>query len=425
MFVLANRSSSMSEIRPFSEADLDEWITIVAGAYPSFDLASEEDRNRLRGRFLHTLNEDPAAHLYGLWREGRLLGGMRLHDFSMRLLSTQAPVGGVGLVAVDLFHKREHVAKELITFFLSHYRERGVTLTALYPFRPDFYKQMGFGYGAKMHQYRVKPAALPAGGQRRRVRPLAAADREALRQCYNRCLQQTHGLIEKSESELGFLFDAPGNRLVGYERDGAITGYMLFQFKRGKHFLLNDIEVREFLYEESEALSGLLAFLHSQADQINEVVFFTQDEQFHHLLRDPRNGTNNLLPHVFHESNTSGVGIMYRVIDTQGIFRTLREHNFGGQSLRLKLTLDDSFFPANSGDTLVHFVQGHPRLAEGGDYEAALRLDVADFSALLMGTVDLRSLHRYGLAVISDPAHLAALNRLFMVEQPPICTTRF
>lgn len=35
-------------------------------------------------------------------------------------------------------------------FYLRHYRERGTPLTALYPFRPDFYRSMGFGFGTKV-----------------------------------------------------------------------------------------------------------------------------------------------------------------------------------------------------------------------------------------------------------------------------------
>jgi predicted acetyltransferase len=51
----------------------------------------------------------------------------------------------------------------MMLYFLRHYREQGAPLVALYPFRPDFYRQMGFGYGTKMDQHRVKPSALPRG----------------------------------------------------------------------------------------------------------------------------------------------------------------------------------------------------------------------------------------------------------------------
>jgi predicted acetyltransferase len=62
---------------------------------------------------------------------------MCLHDFTMDFLGVRIPAGGVGQVAVDLLHKKEHVAKEMMAYALRHYRELGVPLVSLYPFRPD------------------------------------------------------------------------------------------------------------------------------------------------------------------------------------------------------------------------------------------------------------------------------------------------
>ena len=75
----------------------------------------------------------------------------------MTLFDQQVDIGGVGLISVDLLHKKEHVAKNIMKAFHNHYRSQGVTLTALYPFRPDFYVKMGYGLGKKMNQYKFKP----------------------------------------------------------------------------------------------------------------------------------------------------------------------------------------------------------------------------------------------------------------------------
>ena len=116
---------------------------------------------------------------------------------------------------------------------------------------------------------------------------------------------------------------------------------------------------------------------------------------------------------------------MYRVIDVPGIFADLQGHDFNGQSCRLKLTVRDSFLPENAGSTLLHFEQGQVTLPESGGHEVELALNVAELSSLLMGVVDLRSLHTYGLAELSDTAQLETLNRLFAVERKPVCLTAF
>lgn len=420
-----------SVVKKIGDEELDDLVNIVANAYPGLKLFSEEARQKYRQRLKEGGEDDPTVNLYGLYRDGKMVGGMRLFDFTMKLLSAKTMVGGVGMVAVDLLHKKEGVAKDLIRFFLDHYRERGAPMALLYPFRPDFYKQMGFGYGTKMSQYRVKPDHLPKTGSKAGVAYLTKADQGAGVECYNRFMERGNGLFEKKPYELKGMFENPEMRVVGYRQPGGnetLAGYMVFHFKSldPDNFVRNNIMVRELVYHSSEALMGLLKFLQVQADQINEIVFTIQDENLHYLFHDPRNGTNNLLPPISHESNVQGLGIMYRVINTRKLFETLADHNFGGENCRLKLTLEDSFLPENAGSTILHFKNGLPRLSDNADdYEVEIKLDVSDFSSLVMGAVEFKTLYRYGLVSLSDSRYAATLNRLFRAEEKPVCTTPF
>jgi len=408
-----------------STEDFDTFVQIFANAYPGIKITSAEEKKHLKERMLELHEKEPTAHLYGLFRAEKLLGGMCIYDFTMNLLGHRISVGGVGQVAVDLPHKKEHVAKEMMAYFMRRCRERSAPLALLYPFRPDFYKEMGFGYGTKMNQYRLKPAALPQGVSKSHVRYLGKSDRQALLDCYTRYASNTHGMIDKSETELTRLLERPQHRIVGYEKDGRILGYLVFTFEHGESFIVNDIHVREFIYEDREALLELLTFLHTQADQIRHIIINTQDEFFHHLLLDPRNGSNELIPDVYHESNLQGVGLMYRVVDVPAILRLLEKRNFGGQTCKLKLTVEDSFLPENGGSTLLHFQNGRLSMMNDADHEVEVRMKVAEFSSLLMGTVNLTSLYKYGLAEISDPRHVGTVENIFAVKYKPVCTTPF
>jgi predicted acetyltransferase len=424
----------MSEIRMLSPEDFDALALIFAEAYPGLKIVSGEDRQRSGERLLKFHQEDPAANFHGLFRNRQLLGVMCLYDFTMNLRDARIPVGGVGQVAVDLPHKKEHVAKEMMAYALRYFRERGDPLVALYPFRPDFYRNMGFGYGTKMNQYRIRPSAFRKGPSKTHVRYLTEEDKQALADCYNRFADRTHGMMRKTERELRRIFGNPEHRLVGYERDGQVHGYLVFTWEHGDTFILNDMQVKEFIYESPDALSELMTFLHTQADQIRHVFINTQDEYFHHLLLDPRNGTDRLIPDVNHETNAQGLGLMYRVVDVPRIFDLLSERGFGTsatgtQTCTLKLTIGDNFLPENAGSILLHSERGHVQRLDDGvhstAYDAEVRLDIADFSSLLAGTVDFRSLYRYGLADVSDGSYVEIINRLFAVEQKPMCTTGF
>jgi predicted acetyltransferase len=416
----------MSEIRILSSEDFDAVAQIFADAYPGLGIVSSEDRERFKQRALKLHEQEPATHFHGLFRGDKLLGIMCLYDLQMNFLQTQIPAAGVGQVAVALPHKKEHVAKEMMSYCLYYYRERDTPLVALYPFRPDFYRQMGFGYGPKIHQYRLKPAALPRGPSKAHVRYLVWDDRQALSDCYNRFADRTHGMMQKSERELKRLFQNPKHRLVGYQEGNQIKGYLVFTFESSADsFIVNDIHIQEFIYETQEALSQLLTFLHTQADQIRYVFINTQDEYFHHLLLDPRNDSGRLIPDVYHETNAQGLGLMYRIIDVPAMFDRLGERNFGDQTCTLKLTVEDSLLPENAGSTLLHFDGGGVQRVDGGSHDVEVRLDIADFSSLLAGTVDFQSLYRYGLVDLSDPDYVDTINRLFAVEQKPMCITGF
>ena len=415
----------MSEIRVLAPDDFEPLARIFAEAYPGFKITTEEEQKQFAERALKLHEEEPTAQFHGLFRDGELQGIMCFYDFSMNFLQARIPTGGVGQLAVALLHKKEHVAREMMGYFLRHYRRRGAPLTALYPFRPDFYRKMGFGYGTKMNQYRIKPAAFPKGPSKGRVRALTEDDRDAVVACYNRFAGQTHGMMEKTEREVRRLLSAPRHRIVGCVIDGEIKAYMVFTFEEGESFILNDIQVQELIYEHAEALSELSTFLHSQADQIRHIIVNTQDEYFHCLLLDPRNNSDRLIPDVYHETNAQGVGLMYRVIDAPRIFDLLHERDFGDQTCTLRLTVLDSFLPENSGSTMLRFQEGRVQRIEEEAYDVEIRLDVAEFSSLLVGCVDFFSLVRYGLADISDPGYLEAVNRIFAVERKPVCTTSF
>jgi predicted acetyltransferase len=416
----------MRTIREIHENELDEFMRITTEAFPGMKVVTMEEQSRLMER-LRKVRQEPVVHFFGVWEDDQMVGVMRFYDFTMKLHNTRTLVGGTGGVAVDLRHKKEHIAAEIIHFFIDYYQEKGTCLVALYPFRPDFYRQMGFGYGTKMNRYSFPAKVLPDGGRKRYVDYLGSEDKQAVHDCYDRFLERTNGLIELPPHVLEGLFSDPSLRIVGYKDNGRLRGYLVFRFEplRADNFLLNDLHVRALVFDDPEALGGLLAFLRTQADQVNRVIYETQDEMFFHLLSDPRNGTDNLLAGLWHEVNTQGMGIMYRVIDIPRLFEILNERDFGGVDCRLRVDLIDSFRPEIAGSYRVSFVGGQATVVSNGAVDCTISLDIATFSSLAVGAIDFTALHNYGLATISDPAYIPVINRLFHTDSRPLCMTSF
>ena len=415
----------MRTIREVEESELEELLRITVEAFPGMKVSGPEERTRMLERLARVMKE-PIVRFFGVYEAGRLIGVMRFYDFTMRLHETDALVGGVGGVAVDLRHKKERVAADMIRFFLEYYRDKGAALTALYPFRPDFYYRMGFGFGVKLNRYSFAPGALPAR-TKARVEFLTADDKAAVGDCYERFRARTNGLLRLPPHVLDSLFTDPAMRLVGVRDGQKVRGYLLFRFDpaAGDNWLANDLYVRSMVYDDAATLAALLGFLRTQADQVQRVIYETQDDTFHFLLPDPRNGTGNLLAGLWHEVNTQGAGIMYRVIDTPRLFDVLRDHDFGEVTTTLGITLSDSFLPENAGRYVLLVEDGRAALVEGVPAEVEIGLDVSEFSSLVVGAIDFARLHGYGLATISDAAAVPLVDRLFRAGQRPWCMTHF
>lgn len=420
----------MADIRQLRDDEVGAFVAIAAHAYPDMGVHTAEDRQRLTERVLARAAEGD-NRLYGAFQQETLVGGMILHDFTMNVFGAQVPTGGVGMVAVDLPRKKEKVARDLIQFYLQHYRAQGTPLAALYPFRPDFYKRMGFGFGTKVDEYRVKPASLPRGHSKSHIAYLTPADVQAVHACYTRYQARTHGMMRRGEALYTRLLANDKFTIVGVRQGERVAGYLAFSFRQGvpDNFTSNDLIVEEMVYESRDALSELLAFLHSQSDQVRYVLLRTQEEDLHYLMHDPRTGDDTVIPYIVlaHVTNRQGLGIMYRVLDVAGAFRAMSDHDFGGQTCRLRVSVADSFLPENARAVDVALRDGQARVMEGGHsaVDVELRLDVADFSSLLLGVVSFERLYRYGLAELSDVAWLDRVNRAFRADTKPMCITAF
>lgn len=417
----------MPDVMRLLEKDFNDLANIVSNAYPSFKINTQEKRDDFKEKAIKTQNQDNGVDYYGLFRENKMMGCMRLHDFNMNLFSNQVLAGGVGMVAVDLVHKKEKVARELISFFLKHYRDKGSAITCLYPFRPDFYKKMGFGFGTKMNQYRIKPSCIPNKKSKGHIQYLVPEDKNEVLECYNRYASKTHGMILKRDMDIRGLLQNTEYKAIGFKENGRILGYMIFSFKAENedNFLINDLIIREMIYENKAVLSEFLTFLNTQEDQINRLIINTQDEDLHHLFSDPRNGTDEIIPSVFHVSNTQGVGLMYRIINTKLIFDILKNQDFGGQNLKLRLNIKDNLLAENNECIIVHFVNGKPFIKEENDFDVEIEMDISDFSSMIMGVIGFKALYNYGLANLSDDTYIDTINKLFLSEDKPVCMTAF
>lgn len=404
-----------------SEAEFKEFSAPYLNAYPG-----GQGQPDAVAKQLFELSRDPQNSFWSVYQDSRLVGGMRLLDFEMNYHGRFIRAGGVGGVWVDFLHKKQGVAKDLITHFLDYCEQSGACMALLYPFRPDFYRKMGFGYGAKAERYSFAPASLPQSDGPHGVVYLTEEDAPSLQTFRDRMAAMRHGHIKMHAAERNGTFATHGPRMtiVGCKVNGELRGYMTYGFKRHENnFVKNDMVIRDWLCDGPETMLRFCAFLRSQADQINRIIFSTQDEGFHFLLDDVRDGSDNMIPSVYHQSNTAGVGLMYRIVNAREFFKATATRCFNYQTLELVLHVTDTFRPANAGTYYIRFRDGMASLSDSPVNGIELTIDIADLSALLMGSVSIEILHRYGRAKV-NASDVPMLSELFVAARPT-CLTSF
>ena len=462
------------------EAEFRDFARLSMNAYPNPNAQMEIMAQRMRATHL----ESRYSHFWGVFEGDRMVGGMRILDFSLNYHGSFIPAGGVGAVATDLAERKRGVAKDIVTFFLDRSLAEGQYLAYLYPFRPDFYYQMGFGYGPKINQYTFLPESLPsaadgwpsaaaeaadaakvaakaakvaakaaadvaAAAARERVEYLKPDDLPLLEEFSARVTAGQHGYCRDSRFELeGLLKRYESRTVVGWKNDGKLRGYLSYSFKSAhpSNALKNNLVIHSWRWDSPEALEVTCRFLRSLSDQIHRVVFNTHQADFHFLLKDVRNATDNLIPLVVgHETNTAAVGVMYRIVDLAKLLEsTAANRDYNGVTAKVALDVTDTFRPSNAGRYLLSFeggkltglsaqpsvgagatgaVVGVPAAADAGA-AIPLSLTINELASLLMGSVEVSALHRLG-RVKAPEESLAVLDQLFRPRRKPENVTYF
>ena len=152
----------------------------------------------------------------------------------------------------------------------------------------------------------------------------------------------------------------------------------------------------------------------------------TQDEDFHYIFLDPMNGRNDSFETTALETSVTAAGAMYRVLDIKELLYELTASEFGSETCRLRINVQDNFFESGRNGVVVHFNQGRiTALKDEGEYDVAINISIAEFSSLIMGAVGFRSLINYGLASLSDLTYTSLVHRLFAVDLKPRNDTNF
>ncbi len=387
-------------------ADVRALAVLWSRAFP--DRRTPDDRERqLRAGAGYGGLEDS----WVVKRRGRLLAACRLHSLHEYLTGVAVPMMGLAAVAVAPEARRKGLGAALCRNAIRIARERGDVVSVLYPFRPGFYRRLGWGYVGRLHAHRFAPAQLVVDRDAAAaVRPAESADRHALQSCYARVARASHGPIARSENVWHQHLGGHAYAAV-VERKGSdsVGGYVIVVPGRQRVNADRRLRIRELVAEDRDAYHSLLAWIAAQRDQWPQATYEARpDEHFERWLDDPR-------PPRFPKPSrplwdpiaTILRGPMLRVLDVPAALQARRWAPTAG-TLRLRIEVRDAELPENLGPWLADVHDERAALVQGpcNTADAAFTADASTFARIWTGEIRASEAAVAGHAEVDDPDRL-------------------
>lgn len=345
---------------------------------------------------------------------GRVVTAMNGIPFTAWVGGAPQPMLGVASVVVAPDARRYGYASELVAEGMRRARSEGATLSALYPFRHDFYAALGYAQAVEMRSWRFDPRDMPLYPERARVRRATGGDLEAAMACYERVARRSTLMIARSREwwEERSLGGGKASLAVCDGPEGQVRGYLVYYYRTftdGRH---PQLKVPEVVFEDREALRGLLGYVAALRDQFGEVVcILPPAERLDLRLANPREGgaikgaiSEMFGPRVLY-------GAMARVLDVE---RALGARpNYNRVSGRVRLEVADEQIPENRGPFDARFERGKVAVSRAGrdlPLEGVASMPVGVFTQIYLGYATASEAWQLGL-LEADDAAVALLDR--------------
>ena len=315
--------------------------------------------------------------------QGKIAGGLAIHEFGQYFGGRRVPMGGIAAVGVSPEYRGHGVALDLMRGTLEELREREVPLSALYPAAQGLYRAAGYEHAGT--QWWVRIAASDIGWMDRDlgVRRAAVEDWEAIRAAHRKHAAGIPGHLDRNR----FLWEVVGQgnqkKSDGYvvEEDGELTGYLFFISEAGKEAAL-EIFIRDIVALTEGAARRLLTFLSDHRSIVQSVSWRSA----------PSDPLLTLLPEQKYKF-TRGEHWMLRIVDVP---KALMGRGWpAGIDATLDMEIGDTDLPENSGRYQIEVSDGEARVTPGGSGD--LRLDVRGLAALYTGHLSPGPLRIAGL----------------------------
>lgn len=411
------------EIKKLTEVDYKRTYQIFGNSYP--DMSSPQER--INAWFDEITKESTSRNLWGAFIDKQEVGAFITYDFQLNFRGQIIPASGIGAVAVDLLHKKEKVCKQMIEFYENYYRERGINLLVLYPFRPDFYKNMGFGLGSTLHTYSIDPHQFPKYSKTNNLFYATIEDLAEITHFYNQEARIVHGAMLREDREFKGYLQNPKMRCIIHRLNGIIDGYLFFSFtERLPHDQGSyDLKIKEMQYENHNVWKQFSTFLNSQSDQVKRIQYTCFDSDFYHYFDNPTNESKLHYHQIYQNVSLEKTGLMYKITNPLKFFNSLDANLFEKSDLVIRFELENELFPKNEKYILTYNFALNKVVKIEANPDLTIKMTLARFSSILMGALSFSSAVKHGLVEIDNEQQIDCVDKLLRTKNMPVGYNEF
>ncbi|WP_051314874.1 GNAT family N-acetyltransferase [Alteribacter aurantiacus] len=325
--------------------------------------------------------------------DGELLSKVTVLPFTTYIGGKEWAMGGVSGVATWPEQRRSGLVKELLAEALTEMKEKGQTVSYLYPFSIPFYRQFGWELFANKTEITIPkdklPKRRPNNGHVRRVEK----NDRIVGPIYEEWAKGFNGPLKRESTwwERSVFKRKEGELAVYYSSSNEPRGFLFYQVNT------NVLTAHQMIWLDHEAREGLWTFISNHDSMIKEAV----------VTLPGNDGTVFLLddPHV--EQKVSSY-FMARIVDVKGF---LEQYPFKAsvEDSPVILHVEDNFCDWNNGTYIVKLgqsegepteVKQHQKSEQGASCahppKRGLSININTLSALLINAQSVDMLYETG-----------------------------
>lgn len=104
------------EVRVIGPDLIEEYLTIYLNAYPAYKDLSPEGIDKIRRKYISSMENDENITFVGLFENGRFIALMKIIDFSMNAFGKMCHATGLMSLAVHPMHKKKGAGLDMCAF---------------------------------------------------------------------------------------------------------------------------------------------------------------------------------------------------------------------------------------------------------------------------------------------------------------------